>query len=70
MTDSISLWETISQAAKALEISDMTVAQWKTRGYVPPSRHYDIVKKSTDLALGLNQEQLHKMWKDKRPLPK
>lgn len=67
MTDIISLWDKISQAAKALEINDMTIAQWKSRGYVPPSRHYEIMQKSIDLALGLSQEELHRMWKDRKP---
>lgn len=69
MTDTISLWDKISQAAKSLDIPDMTIAQWKSRGYVPPSRHYEIIKQSTELGLGLKQEQLHSMWKDKRKLP-
>lgn len=67
MTDSISLWENISRAARALNIPDMTIAQWKSRGYVPPSRHYEIITVSNNFALGLSQEELHRMWKERKP---
>lgn len=63
-----SLWNTIIVICKALRIPDATVAQWKCRGYVPPSRHHELVSTAEKLYLHLTHEQLHRQWRRARTI--
>lgn len=57
------IWDAIATCAVPLSVSPLTVAQWKSRGYVPPSLHYDLAQTALDLGVSLTHKQLHEMWK-------
>lgn len=57
-------WRDIELAADHKEIPKDTFHQWKSRGYVPPSSHHDIVLASVSLGGSLTHPILHAMWRE------
>lgn len=57
------LWEAVSLCSGPLGVSPSLLAQWKSRGYVPPSVHYDLAQVALELGVTLNQRELHAQWK-------
>jgi hypothetical protein len=57
------IWTDIERAASFKSYSKDTFHQWKSRGYVPPSAHHDIVLGSVALGGSVTHPILHEMWK-------
>lgn len=57
------LWENVALCACNLGVTGVTFAQWKSRGYVPPSSHYELVRIAHELGVDLTSKELHEQWK-------
>lgn len=67
MTDTLpDIWTDIERSAALKSYSKDTFHQWKSRGYVPPSAHHDIVLGSVALGGSVTHPILHEMWKQKK----
>lgn len=65
-SDDAPLWDDIGLCAGPLGIAPSTFAQWKSRGYVPPSMHYDLVQIAHEIGVALTSRALHEQWKRAR----
>jgi len=63
MTPLEKLWHRIELIAQAAGVPKDTYHQWKHRGYVPPSRHHELVTKAASMPVALTHEELHTLWK-------
>jgi hypothetical protein len=67
MTQSLeNIWDHILTAGLSLGVPAETIAVWKTRGYVPPSYHYEMAVRSLELGVALSHKEMHEMWKRHR----
>lgn len=60
------IWLTVARVASHLGYRADVVSQWKSRGYVPPSHHYDLAQGALALGENLTHKTLHSMWKSAR----
>lgn len=60
----IDIWRDIELAAEHAKIPKDTFHQWKSRAYVPPSSHHDIVLASVALGGHVTHPILHAMWRE------
>lgn len=60
------IWDNIFHITEYLGIPRATYYQWRSRGYVPPSRHYEIVSAAVELGLDLTNRQLYTQYKQAR----
>lgn len=58
-------WIRLKQISDYMEIESNTFDQWHHRGYIPPSRHYEMVGAAIVMGLtGITHEKLHNQWKE------
>ena len=57
------LWAGIEAISEAMDTPRPTFQQWKSRGFVPPSLHHEVVKVAGELELDVTHEVLHAQWK-------
>lgn len=64
------LWADILEVALALKVPHNTISQWQTRGFVPPSGHYDLIVAAERMGIKLTHKKLHLQWKSCQRLKK
>jgi hypothetical protein len=58
------IWTQIEALSRHLNVPRPTFLQWRHRGYVPPSRHHDLVSAAElhDLTSEITSKALHGQW--------
>lgn len=55
---SAEIWTRVEKVADYLGIPDATVRTWKSRGFIPPARHKDLLATAKEKKIRLKYEEL------------